>query len=85
MIQLPVGSGQYERGPKYIYKKKKKKERNNYDLQGREVHGEGQAHGKERKEPCRQRDGAEGNDPVKYARDDLKKEGKQPANPPGHA
>lgn len=57
---------------------------NDYDLQGREVHGEGQAHRKERKEPCRERNSTEGDDPVKYARDDLKKEGKQPANPPGH-
>lgn len=55
-----------------------------HDLQSRKVHGEGQAHRKEREEPCGQRNGAKGDDPVKYARDDLEEEGKQPPNPPSH-
>lgn len=36
-------------------------------LQGSEVHGERQAERKEREEPCWERNGGKGNDPVKDA------------------
>lgn len=56
----------------------------NADLQRREVHGEGQAHGKECEEPCRQGNGAKSDNPVQRTRNDLEKETEQPPNPPRH-
>lgn len=53
-------------------------------LQGGEIHGEGQAHRKEREEPCGQCDGGKGDEPVEEARDDLEAEGEQPAKPASH-